>query len=187
MDVRGYVESNAREFIDDLKQWLAIPSISADPDRHGDVRRSAEWLAGSSARRRFPGRRGVGNPVRRAARGVRRMAGRGPGRPHRPGLRPPRRPAGRAAGGVAQPAVRARRARRPAAGPRRLRRQGAGAVPLPRRARRLAWPRATGHRGGGRGGARRSPSSCWSRARRSRARSTSPTCSGASGRGWPAT
>ena len=45
MDVRGYVESNAREFIDDLKQWLAIPSISADPDRHGDVRRSAEWLA----------------------------------------------------------------------------------------------------------------------------------------------
>ena len=46
MDVRGYVESNAREFIDDLKQWLAIPSISADPDRHDDVRRSAEWLAG---------------------------------------------------------------------------------------------------------------------------------------------
>src|SRR5580693_5034291 len=46
MDVRGYVEANAREFIDDLKQWLAIPSISADPDRHGDVRRSAEWLAG---------------------------------------------------------------------------------------------------------------------------------------------
>ena len=27
-------------------QWLAIPSISADPDRHADVRRSAEWLAG---------------------------------------------------------------------------------------------------------------------------------------------
>jgi acetylornithine deacetylase/succinyl-diaminopimelate desuccinylase-like protein len=46
MDVRGYVESNAREFIDDLKQWLAIPSVSADPARHADVRRSAEWLAG---------------------------------------------------------------------------------------------------------------------------------------------
>jgi acetylornithine deacetylase/succinyl-diaminopimelate desuccinylase-like protein len=45
MDVRGYVEANARSFIDDLKQWLAIPSISADPDRHDDVRRSAEWLA----------------------------------------------------------------------------------------------------------------------------------------------
>jgi acetylornithine deacetylase/succinyl-diaminopimelate desuccinylase-like protein len=46
MDVRDYVESNAREFIDALKQWLTIPSISADPDRHADVRRSAEWLAG---------------------------------------------------------------------------------------------------------------------------------------------
>ena len=45
MDVRAYVESHAREFIDDLKQWLAIPSISADPAHHGDVRRSAEWLA----------------------------------------------------------------------------------------------------------------------------------------------
>ncbi len=45
MDVRGYVESHAREFIDDLKQWLAIPSISADPRYRGDVRRSAEWLA----------------------------------------------------------------------------------------------------------------------------------------------
>ena len=45
MDARTYVESHAREFIDDLKQWLAIPSISADPMHQGDVRRSAEWLA----------------------------------------------------------------------------------------------------------------------------------------------
>ena len=45
MDARAYVESHAREFIDDLKQWLAIPSISADPEHHNDVRRSAEWLA----------------------------------------------------------------------------------------------------------------------------------------------
>ena len=54
MDVRGYVEANAREFIDDLKQWLAIPSISADPDRHADVRRSAGWLAGHLSRAGFP-------------------------------------------------------------------------------------------------------------------------------------
>jgi acetylornithine deacetylase/succinyl-diaminopimelate desuccinylase-like protein len=46
MDVRDYVEANAREFIDALKQWLTIPSISADPGHHADVRRSAEWLAG---------------------------------------------------------------------------------------------------------------------------------------------
>jgi hypothetical protein len=31
MDVPAYVEFHAREFFDDLKQWLAIPSISADP------------------------------------------------------------------------------------------------------------------------------------------------------------
>ena len=54
MDVRGYVESNAREFVDDLKQWLAIPSISADPDRHADVRRSAEWLAAHLRAAGFP-------------------------------------------------------------------------------------------------------------------------------------
>ncbi|HEV2254435.1 MAG TPA: peptidase M20, partial [Streptosporangiaceae bacterium] len=45
MDARTFVDAHAREFIDDLKQWLAIPSISADPDHHQDVRRSAEWLA----------------------------------------------------------------------------------------------------------------------------------------------
>jgi acetylornithine deacetylase/succinyl-diaminopimelate desuccinylase-like protein len=55
MDVRGYVESNGREFVDALKQWLAIPSISADPAYHGDVRRSAQWLADHL--------RGIGFPV----------------------------------------------------------------------------------------------------------------------------
>ena len=54
MDVRGYVEANAREFVDDLKQWLTIPSISADPARHGDVRRSAAWLAAHLRGAGFP-------------------------------------------------------------------------------------------------------------------------------------
>jgi acetylornithine deacetylase/succinyl-diaminopimelate desuccinylase-like protein len=54
MDARAYVESHAREFIDDLKQWLAIPSVSADPARHGDVRRSAEWLASHLRAAGFP-------------------------------------------------------------------------------------------------------------------------------------
>jgi acetylornithine deacetylase/succinyl-diaminopimelate desuccinylase-like protein len=54
MDARTYVESNARGFLDDLKQWLAIPSISADPDRHPDVRRSAEWLAAHQRSIGFP-------------------------------------------------------------------------------------------------------------------------------------
>ena len=54
MDARAYVESHAREFIDDLKRWLAIPSISADPTRRGDVRRSAEWLAAYLSTTGFP-------------------------------------------------------------------------------------------------------------------------------------
>jgi acetylornithine deacetylase/succinyl-diaminopimelate desuccinylase-like protein len=44
MDVRQYVEDYAAEFFGALSQWLAIPSISADPSRQDDVGRSAEWL-----------------------------------------------------------------------------------------------------------------------------------------------
>jgi acetylornithine deacetylase/succinyl-diaminopimelate desuccinylase-like protein len=54
MDARTYIRSEAREFIDDLKQWLAIPSISADPEHHNDVRRSAEWLASHLSTIGFP-------------------------------------------------------------------------------------------------------------------------------------
>ena len=45
MDVREYVEAHAVEFSAALREWLAIPSVSADPARHDDVRRSAQWLA----------------------------------------------------------------------------------------------------------------------------------------------
>ncbi len=54
MDVPTYVESSAPEFFATLKQWLAIPSISADPARHPDVRRSAEWLRAHLAATGFP-------------------------------------------------------------------------------------------------------------------------------------
>ena len=54
MNARSYVDSHAREFIDDLKQWLAIPSISADPKHQGDVRRSADWLAAHLSNIGFP-------------------------------------------------------------------------------------------------------------------------------------
>ena len=68
MDVRSYVEANAREFIEDLKRWLAIPSISADPGRHGDVRHSAAWLAGHLRAAGFPLAEVCGTAVRRPAR-----------------------------------------------------------------------------------------------------------------------
>ena len=54
MDVREFVAANAAEFSRALQEWLAIPSVSADPTRHGDVRRSAEWLAGYLKQAGFP-------------------------------------------------------------------------------------------------------------------------------------
>ncbi len=54
MDAREYIDSNARQFFDQLKEWLAIPSVSADPGHHGDVRASAEWLAACLTATGFP-------------------------------------------------------------------------------------------------------------------------------------
>jgi acetylornithine deacetylase/succinyl-diaminopimelate desuccinylase-like protein len=44
MAVREYIEEHAPEFFASLSQWLAIPSISADPAHRDDVGRSAQWL-----------------------------------------------------------------------------------------------------------------------------------------------
>ncbi|GAA1758380.1 M20/M25/M40 family metallo-hydrolase [Streptomonospora arabica] len=54
MDVRGYIEEHRGEFVAALKEWVAIPSVSADPDHRGDVRRSAEWLRDRLADTGFP-------------------------------------------------------------------------------------------------------------------------------------
>ncbi|MFC7327685.1 dipeptidase [Marinactinospora rubrisoli] len=53
-DVRAYIERHRGEFVAALKEWLAIPSISADPARADDVRRSAEWLAAHLRATGFP-------------------------------------------------------------------------------------------------------------------------------------
>jgi acetylornithine deacetylase/succinyl-diaminopimelate desuccinylase-like protein len=50
----GYVAQHTAAFLSELKEWLRIPSVSADPDRAPDVRRSAEWLAGALRRTGFP-------------------------------------------------------------------------------------------------------------------------------------
>ena len=52
--VRSFVRQHAGEFTEDLKAWLAVPSISGDPDRVGDVRASAEWLAAKLRATGFP-------------------------------------------------------------------------------------------------------------------------------------
>ena len=54
MDARAYIEAHRDEFLTSLKEWLAIPSISADPERHDDVRRSARWLADHLTETGFP-------------------------------------------------------------------------------------------------------------------------------------
>ena len=53
-DVRAYIDAHAGEFFAALKQWLTIPSISADPAHAGDVRQSAEWLADYLRQTGFP-------------------------------------------------------------------------------------------------------------------------------------
>src|SRR5690606_6850550 len=54
MDVRAHIEAHRDEFVATLSQWLAIPSISADPAHHDDVRRSAQWLADHFTQTGFP-------------------------------------------------------------------------------------------------------------------------------------
>lgn len=54
MDVKGFIRENAGDFFAALKEWLAIPSVSADPARHPDVRASATWLAGHLRATGFP-------------------------------------------------------------------------------------------------------------------------------------
>jgi acetylornithine deacetylase/succinyl-diaminopimelate desuccinylase-like protein len=41
-DLIEYVRSNRSRFLGELKEWIAYPSVSADPARHDEVRRSAE-------------------------------------------------------------------------------------------------------------------------------------------------
>jgi acetylornithine deacetylase/succinyl-diaminopimelate desuccinylase-like protein len=43
--VVDFINVNRDRYIDELKQYLAIPSISALPEHAGDVRRAAEWTA----------------------------------------------------------------------------------------------------------------------------------------------
>lgn len=52
--VRTYIEQHGAAFLDDLVEWLRIPSVSAQPDHATDVRRSADWLAAKLKETGFP-------------------------------------------------------------------------------------------------------------------------------------
>src|SRR6201988_1292576 len=43
--VVDYINVQRDRYVDELKQYLAIPSVSALPQHQGDVRRAAEWSA----------------------------------------------------------------------------------------------------------------------------------------------
>ena len=51
---RAAVAHGADDWLDMLKQWVAIPSVSADPAHHADVAASAEFLADQLRRSGFP-------------------------------------------------------------------------------------------------------------------------------------
>src|SRR3954447_11127636 len=53
-DVRRYCQEHSDDFLAELIDWLRIPSVSADPSRADDVRRSAQWLADAFTRVGFP-------------------------------------------------------------------------------------------------------------------------------------
>jgi acetylornithine deacetylase/succinyl-diaminopimelate desuccinylase-like protein len=42
--VKDYIENNRNRFLEELFQWLRIPSVSADSSRKQDVRKAAEYL-----------------------------------------------------------------------------------------------------------------------------------------------
>ncbi len=52
--VRTYIDTHSHTFLEDLKDWLRIPSVSAQPEHADDVRRSADWLAAKLKDTGFP-------------------------------------------------------------------------------------------------------------------------------------
>jgi acetylornithine deacetylase/succinyl-diaminopimelate desuccinylase-like protein len=52
--VRAFIDEHRADLLTDLDHWLRIPGISAQPEHHADVRRSADWFAAAARRTGFP-------------------------------------------------------------------------------------------------------------------------------------
>ena len=50
LNVIDHIHTNRDRYVSELKQYLAIPSISALPEHATDVRRAAEWTAAEMQR-----------------------------------------------------------------------------------------------------------------------------------------
>ena len=48
--VVDFINVNRDRYIDEMKRYLAIPSISALPEHKGDVRKCAEWTRDEMSR-----------------------------------------------------------------------------------------------------------------------------------------
>ncbi|MGA7124457.1 MAG: hypothetical protein WBY94_30425, partial [Polyangiaceae bacterium] len=44
-DVIAFIDSNRTRFVEDLVEWVRIPSISSDPTHAADVKKCADYLA----------------------------------------------------------------------------------------------------------------------------------------------
>ena len=42
--IESYIDANRNRFIEELKQWMRFPSVSAQRDHDGDTRACAQWL-----------------------------------------------------------------------------------------------------------------------------------------------
>jgi acetylornithine deacetylase/succinyl-diaminopimelate desuccinylase-like protein len=51
---RDFVQAHRSDLLKDLDEWLRIPGISAVPEHHADVARSAEWFAAAARAAGFP-------------------------------------------------------------------------------------------------------------------------------------
>ena len=43
--MRQYIDEGRERFLDELLEWLRVPSVSADPEHRADVKTAAEWVA----------------------------------------------------------------------------------------------------------------------------------------------
>ena len=96
MNLTEYIDSKRDEHLNELYEFLRIPSVSAQSEHKPDIERAAKWVA---EKLRAAGLDNVEIPADEdASAGIRRIAAAGARQTDHPVLRPLRCAAGRAAG-----------------------------------------------------------------------------------------
>ena len=102
-NVIDFINTHRDRYVEELKTYLAIPSISALPEHAEDVRKCAEWTRAEMERIGLQNVRLIETPGHPVVYGDWLGA---EGSPDDPVLRALRRPAGGSAGSVGIPAIR---------------------------------------------------------------------------------